>query len=183
MFNINLNKLLETNKLSLVLKLLFAYIAICGLALFPCFIFQEAIQVAIWGTWPAKKANDWGLVLTGCDLVKNINRGLKIINYSAGWIQPLAFFSYRSFSKATDYYITALEHKVLAHAPEEFVGRTIEFVFVPHKIIRDSKGIKLIHNRIQIIVDRMPDGERVVVRRVVELIDGRIVINAKLEER
>ena len=182
MFKIDLNKLLETNKLGLILRLLFAYIAICGLAMFPAFIFQEAIQVAIWGTWPAKKANNWGLVLTGCDLIKNINRGLKIINYSAGWVQPLAFFSYRSFSKATDYYIMGLEHQILAHAPEEFVGRTIEFEFVPLKIIQDKDGIKLMHNRIQIVVDKMPVDGRIVVKGRVEMVEGRIFINAKLKE-
>lgn len=176
MFNININKLLEASKFGLILKILFAYIALCGLILFPAFISEEAIQVAIWGTWPAQDAKNWALVLNGCDLIKNINRSLKIINYSAGWIQPLAFISYRAFSKATDYYITGLEHKVLAHAPEEFAGRKIEFVFVPRKIIQDKDGIKLVHGNIQILVDKYPEGGKVKIRGTVMMEKGQVVI-------
>lgn len=136
----------------------------------------------MFGTWPAMDAKNYNLVLKGVDLMRGTNRTLKIVNYGFGWIQPLAFLSYRAYSHSADYYITALEHKVLAHAPEEFVGREIEFMFVPKKIIHDKQGIKLIHNRIQIIVDRMPTTKKVVVRGKVELIDGRIVINSKLKE-
>ncbi|MFH1626084.1 MAG: hypothetical protein ABID54_13155, partial [Pseudomonadota bacterium] len=57
-------------KTTTILKLFFAYVALCGLVLFPAFISEEAIQVAIWGTWPAQDAKNWALVLSGCDLIK-----------------------------------------------------------------------------------------------------------------
>ena len=170
-------------KLSTILKLLFAYIALCGLVMFPCFILEEAFQTTMFGTWPAQDAKNWGLVLKGCDIMRGINKTLKIVNYSFGWIQPLAFLSYRAYSHSADYYVSGLEHKVLAFAPEEFVGREVEFEFVPLRIIQDEDGIKLVHNRIQIIVDKMPSMEKVVIRGVVELVDGRIFINAKMKEK
>ena len=108
--------------------------------------------------------------------MRNINRTLKIINYSFGWIQPLGFLSYRAYGQAADYYVTALEHKVLAHAPEEFVGREIEFVFVPHKIIQDKDGIKLIHGNVQILVEKYPENGRVKIRGAVSMEGGRVVI-------
>jgi hypothetical protein len=150
--------------------------------MFPCFILEEAFQTTMFASWPAQDSKNWNLVLVGCDLMRGINRTLKIVNYGFGWIQPLAFLSYRAYSHSADYYVTALEHKVLAHAPEEFAGREIEFVFVPSKIIQDEQGIKLVHNRIQIIVDKMPGEKKVVIRGKVELKGGRIIINAKLKK-
>lgn len=168
--------------LSTILKILFAYIALCGLVMFPCFILEEAFQTTMFGTWPAQDAKNWGLVLKGCDLMRGINLTLKIVNYSFGWIQPLAFLSYRAYSHSADYYVSGLEHKVLAFAPEEFVGREIEFEFVPSKIIQDEDGIKLVHNRIQIIVDEVPSGDRVKIKGVVEMVGGRVVIRGKVKE-
>jgi len=115
----------DMQKITLALKIFFAYITLCGLAMFPCFIAEEAIQVAVWGTWPAQDAKDWDLVMQGCNIVDNINTTLKIINYSIGWIQPLAFFSYKAYSNATDYYIESLKAKIFAHSPESLIGQTL----------------------------------------------------------
>ena len=112
-------------KITSALKIFFAYITLCGLVMFPCFIAEEAIQVAVWGTWPAQDAKDWQLVMQGCKIVDNINMTLKIINYSIGWIQPLAFFSYRAYANATDYYIESLRAKIFAHAPEVLDGHIV----------------------------------------------------------
>jgi len=163
----------------LILKVFFAYITLCGLIMFPCFLFEEAFQTAMFGSWPAKTAQNWELVLKGCDVMKGINKTLKIVNYSFGWIQPLAFLSYRAYSKAADYYVTALEHQVLANSPAAFVGREIEFEFIPSKIIHDEDGIKLVHNRVQILVDEMPTTEKVEIRGIVEIKNNKIIIKAK----
>ena len=112
-------------RITTALKIFFAYITLCGLVMFPCFIAEEAIQVAVWGTWPAQDAKDWELVMNGCKIVDNINLTLKIINYSIGWIQPLAFFSYRAYANATDYYVESLRAKIFAHAPEVLDGHII----------------------------------------------------------
>ena len=45
--------------------------------------------------------------------------------YAIGWIQPLAFLSYQSYARSADYYTRALDTKVLAHAPELYVGSNI----------------------------------------------------------
>lgn len=175
LFHRLLPKLPGTKKIELVLKILFAYIALCGLIMFPCFIFEESIQMATFGSWPAKTARDWSLVLEGCDIIKNLNRGLKIINYSVGWIQPLAFLSYRAFGKATDFYVEALEKEAFAHSPQSFVGKKIRFTFIPEKVIKEGGEIKLIHKRIQVIVAEMPSGKKVEIRGVVEM-RGKVVV-------
>ncbi|HEC66845.1 MAG TPA: hypothetical protein ENI23_16340 [bacterium] len=165
-----------TKKIKTFLTVFYAYLGICGLIVFSLFIEEEAIQTTMFGTWPAQDAKNWGLVLKGSDLMKRINKTLKITNYSFGWIQPLAFVSYRSYGQATDYYIEALEHKVLAHAPEAFVGREITFEFVPKQIIQDADGIKLINGRVQIIVDKIPNDGKIKVRGIVQIEDGRVVV-------
>jgi len=81
--------------------------------------------MATFGTWPAQDAKDWRLVVKGIDVIQRINMTVKIVNYTLGWIQPLSFFAYKSFSSATDYYIQALTAKVFAHAPEALNGHEI----------------------------------------------------------
>ena len=157
MLNININKLLETKKLGTILKLLFAYIAVCGLVLFPCFIAEEAIQVAIWGTWPAKTSQNWNLVLKGCDLINSINLSLKIINYSVGWIQPLAFLSYRSFAQGTDYYVESVKNEILRKSPKCFHNKKVELLFTPERILQEDGLIKLISYNLIVITDHVPE--------------------------
>lgn len=176
MFPFDRFKFPKMKKVELVLKVFYAYLGLCGLFIFALFIMEEAIQQATWGTWPAKDARNWPLVLKGCDIIKSINKGLKIINYSVGWIQPLAFFSYRSYSKATDYYVEALEQQAFAHSPQSFIGRRIKFTFIPEKVIKEDGVVKLIHRKIQVIVDEVPDGKKVEVDGVVEIRGGVVVI-------
>lgn len=166
---------LKFPKIELVLKIFYAYLGLCGLTIFPCFLFEESIQQATWGTWPSQDARNWPLVLEGCDIIKSINKGLKITNYSVGWIQPLAFFSYRSYSRATDYYVEALEQKVFAHSPQSFIGRRIRFTFIPEQVIKEDGEIKLIHKRIQVIVEKVPGRKKVEIEGVVEM-RGKVVV-------
>jgi len=116
------------------------YISIAGLVTFSNFVLEESSQVIMFGTWPAQDAKNWELVLHGCDLMKASNRTLKTINYAVGWIQPIAFFAYRSYGIGTDFYIDALESKVFAHAPELFVGREVKFTFTPRQIENQADG-------------------------------------------
>jgi hypothetical protein len=137
---------------------------------------EESIQMTTFGTWPAKDAKNWSLVLKGCDTISKINLSLKIINYSVGWVQPLAFFSYRSFAHGTDYYVKSLKTLAFAKEPEAFDGRKIEFTFTPQKIIREGGQVILVNRRIRVIVRKMPDGKSVRVSGVVRVENGLIII-------
>jgi len=59
----------------------------------------------MFGTWPAQDAKDWEVVRFGLERIKNVNSTLKTINYSLGWIQPLAFVSYKAYGEAAEVYI------------------------------------------------------------------------------
>ena len=166
---------MKIQKISNTLKIIFLYITFCGLVMFPCFIHEEAIQTTIFGTWPAKSSKDWNLVLTGCDTISKINLSLKIINYSVGWIQPLAFLSYKSFARGTDYYIKALKTEIFAKAPEAFDGRYVEFMFTPQKIIQENGQVILINRKIRVVVDEMPSGiKKMEVKGVIRVV-GEII--------
>lgn len=144
-------------KIATTLKLLFAYITICGLVMFPCFILEEAIQMTTFGTWPAADAQDWELMSEGVQTIKSINITMKIINYSVGWIQPLAFLSYRAFAKATDYYVQSLKAKIFAHSPETLIGHTITTT-LSLRHARISENIYHLKNRsISITLKNPPD--------------------------
>jgi len=102
-----------------------AYISLIGLVTFSLFMFEEAIQMATFGTWPASDAKDWQLVMSGCQTIEAANHTMKIVNCSIGWIQPLAFLSYRAYARSTDYYLDAMKAKIFAHAPEMLAGHKI----------------------------------------------------------
>jgi len=127
------------DRLKWIMKLVYAYLAVCGLVIFPCFILEESIQMATFGTWPAQDAKDWRLVVKGIDVIQRINTTVKIVNYSLGWIQPLSFFAYKAFSSATDYYVQALTAKVFAHAPEALDGHeiTVTITLARAKVLDD----------------------------------------------
>ncbi len=142
------------NRLRLILKIIFAYVTIAGLVTFSLFICEEAIQTAMFGTWPAKDTKQWNLVLAGADLMAKINFTAKVINYSIGWIQPLAFFSYRSYAKSTDYYVNVTRTQVFVFAPELMVGRHVQADFRPRQIKNLEDGRRLaINGNIGVYVD------------------------------
>ena len=153
-------------------------LSILGIITFSLFIFEEAIQMATFGTWPAQYANDWDLVMQGCDTIGSINRAMKVVNHTVGWIQPLAFFSYRAFGKSTDYYLKALKAKVFANSPECFSGRRVEFKFVPRRIFSDGNHIKLMNGRICVLAKTIPKARKVLVSGVVEKKGNFLIVRA-----
>jgi len=171
---------MEMSKLKKTLSFVALIISILGLITFSLFIFEESLQVTMFGTWPAQDAGDWDMVLEGLDLMESLNLGMKVVNYSVGWLQPLAFFSYRSYSKSTDYYIKAVKAKAFARAPEVFEGREIEFHFKPTRIVEDKDGMKLINRNIIIILPELkirPSGSRFKVRGTVKVLGSKIIIS------
>jgi hypothetical protein len=164
-------------KIKSALTFIALYITAVGLITFSNFILEEAIQMATFGTWPAKTAQNWELVLEGCDIISGINTTMSVINYSAGWIQPLAFLSYKAYAKSTDYYVKALKSQAFAHSPEIFVGRVVTFKFTPKTIEQTEEGLYLINRRIHVIVDKMPDSTPMVVQGRLELHSKKLVVN------
>ncbi|MFA4974924.1 MAG: hypothetical protein WC683_20160 [bacterium] len=154
-------------------------LSVLGIVTFSLFIFEEAIQMTTFGTWPAQQSGDWHLVLEGTDAIEAINWSMKIVNYSVGWLQPLAFFTYRSFGKATDYYVKSLRRKIFAHAPECFVGREMEFVFTPARIETGEGGpIRLVNGRLSVLTDAIPNTRKIRVAGVVKRDGDLLVIRA-----
>jgi len=158
-------------------------LSVLGIITFSLFIFEEAIQMTTFGTWPAQESGDWHLVLEGTDIIETINRSMKIVNYSVGWLQPLAFFSYRSFGKATDCYVKSLRAKIFAHAPECFVGRRAQFLFTPARIETGPGGtIRLLNGKLSVLTDAMPNTRKIRVTGVLRRDGNLLVIQADLIE-
>lgn len=129
-----------TRKGKAILSVFAIYISVTGLVTFSLFILEESIQTAMFGTWPAQDAKDWEVVRFGLDRIKNANSALKTINYSLGWIQPLAFVSYKCYGESADAYIAGLEAKLFANAPHLFSGKTVTFMFTPQTVTESSEG-------------------------------------------
>lgn len=143
-----------------ILSVLAIYISVTGLVTFSLFILEESLQTAMFGTWPAQDAKDWELVRFGCDRMRDANRMLKAINYSVGWIQPVAFLAYKDFSESADSYIQGLEARVFANAPEVFKGRTMTFAFTPQTVVDAPDGLFAhINHRVRFLSTvRLPAG-------------------------
>ena len=127
-----------SQKIKRILAIFAIYLSIAGLATFSLFIFEEAFQTVMFGTWPAQDAKRWDVVLDGTDLMEKITTTMKVVNYSVGWIQPLAFISYGAYANSATFYIKALRTKVLAHAPELMEGRKVEIRFVVKSMTKDG---------------------------------------------
>jgi len=160
-------------KIRMFFTLVLIYLSIAGLVTFSLFIHEEAIQTTMFGTWPAKDAKRWDVVLDGIDLIKKINFSMKVINYSVGWIQPLAFLSYRAYGKAADYYVNALSTETFANAPDLFIDRMVDVSFKPKKIIHLENGQYLaVNNNLGFFTNSRSGLQR---RRII----GRLVKDGK----
>lgn len=159
-----------------ILYLAAGYISLVGLVTFSLFILEESIQMTTFGTWPASDAQDWHLVLKGCNVIETTNTTMKIINYSIGWIQPLAFFSYRSYGKATDYYIQALKSKIFAHNPETLIGHEVTLTISLHGAsLRDSM-YKLKNSNVFIALPEKPKSAIIRMTSIVNKIPQGILL-------
>lgn len=144
-------------KLKRALHILALYLAIAGTITFSLFIIQEAFQTAMFSTWAAQDANNWAVCKAGADLMGRINFTLKIVNYSMGWIQPLAFIAYGAYAKAADQYVQSLTAKILAHAPELYLNQEIDLSFVPNNYSRNANGsVTARTGKIQVTLAALP---------------------------
>lgn len=160
-----------------ILSILAIYISLTGLVTFSLFILEESIQMATFGTWPAQEAKDWYLVREGCERIKDTNQALKFINNSLGWIQPLAFFAYRSYGKSTESYIAGLEAKIFANAPELFEGRKITASFTPQEVSDTPDGYVHVNRRVSFVSkERHPAGISNRIAGMVSVQGNKVVI-------
>jgi len=138
-------------------------LSIMGLITFALFILEEAMQTIMFGTWAAQDAGDWALVLAGCETNRKINRTLKIVNYSVGWIQPFAFIAYRSYGEAMDFYIEALERKILRREPGLFIGKELTLTVQPvnHKKLAGEYLIRTKSNLLVLSTEQLRRGQEV----------------------
>lgn len=132
------------------LAVVLAILSVIGLVTFSQFILEEAFQTVMFSTWAAQDAQRYDVVLKGADIMRSINRKLKIITYSLGWIQPLALMAYFAYIDAAEIYIEALEAKILAKAPELMVGRTVSLRFKPQKVESTASGWLLVNGRVAV---------------------------------
>ena len=164
------------SKAKLILTFLMTYITIAGLVTFSLFICEEAFQTVMFGTWPAQDAKQWHIVKNGTVLMGKINMTGKIINYGIGWIQPLAFFSYRAYFKSADYYLVSLKSKCFANAPELFIGEHVTFEFTPRRVTKVNDRYLAESGRIQVFCETKPSMQRMVIEGTLEQHGNKFLI-------
>jgi hypothetical protein len=154
------------------------YLALAGLITFSMFILEESLQTTTFGIWPAKNAKAWANVKRGLDLMDNINTTLKVINYSVGWFQPLAFISYRAYSEASDSFIEGSIAEVLANEPDLYVNCKVRVELVVKKIESLQDGTWLaIGGRVAAKVKSQPElGETLHVEGTLKKRNEKLVI-------
>lgn len=153
-----------------ILSLLFAYVTVVGIVTFTLFIHEEAIQMIMFGTWPAKNAKQWHIVKEGIDLMDSTNTSSRWINRIVGWVQPLAFLSYRAFNKSTDYYMESIRAETFANAPQLFIGETMEFSVQIRSVNRTEDGKYSVQSgKLFIIFEQEPKlGETIVTAKIMK---------------
>ena len=166
------------SKIRWFLSIFMVYISIAGLVTFANFILEESFQTIMFGTWPASDAKRWDIVKEGINLMhKNIITG-KVLNYSIGWVQPLAFISYHSYFKSAQFYMKSLNAKCLANAPELYVGETVVLnSFMAKSVKSNGSGYVTNIGKINVVFNTMPElNKSMEIKGKLELVDGRLVI-------
>lgn len=161
-----------------ILRIFVLYAGLVGFVTFPLFILEESAQMATFGTWAAKSTGNPELLLQGAEIIDTCNRMTKFINMYLGWIQPLSFYSYEHWHKASQFYSDTLKAQVLAQNPNLFIGRNVEIDFVPKSIEIMPDGKRLLTNgSIGFIpLDEKVGLERVRARGMMLHLNGRYVI-------
>ena len=123
------------------LMIAMAVLTIMGVVTFSLFILEEAMQTIMFGTWAAQDAKNWPLVLKGADMNRRINDTMKAMAKWFGWIQPFAWIAYSSYGESMDYYIEALEAKIMKNDPTLFDGRSMNITnFRPKSARKNPDG-------------------------------------------
>jgi len=141
-------------RLKVWLTIFAMYLSIAGLVTFSLFMLEESFQTVMFGTWPAQDAQRWDIVLEGTDLMEKMMHTMNVVNYSCGWIQPLAFVSYRAYAESEKFYIKSLRAKVLVHEPKLMVDREIELMFHVKQIKKYGDKFLLSNGRLVIVSDK-----------------------------
>ena len=120
---------------NIILKAFLVYLSVAGLVTFSLFILEESFQTAMFGTWPAQDAGAWDVVVEGSDFMEGVVTTMRVVNYTAGWIQPLAFIAYGTYADSADFYIKGLRAKALANSPQSFINREVTITFTPRSLV------------------------------------------------
>lgn len=165
-------------KIKIYFQFVAIYLTIAGLSSFAMFIIEESFQTVMFGTWQAVACQDWALVKKGAVTMKGINRSLKAVNYSTGWVNPLSFLSYYDYGIASEYYIEALNANIFANDPGVFDGEVVTFRFKPDEMENKADGQVVLRNRnIEVLTSTMPpDGLPLRVTGRVSRIGSKILI-------
>jgi len=133
--------------------------------------------MATFGTWAAKSTGNPELLIQGAEIIDSCNRMTKIINSFLGWIQPLSFYSYEHWHKASQFYSDTLKAQVLAQNPELFVGKKVEFDFMPRSIEIMADGRSILVNGPIGFIPKIPVGlERTRAKGVMVHEYGRYIV-------
>jgi hypothetical protein len=135
------------NRITGWLKYVATYLAIAGLVTFSLFILEESFQTVMFGTWPAQDVQQWEIIYEGTEIMQSTVWTLKAVNYTVGYVQPIAFLAYRKFGHSADYYTKALRAKVFAHRPDLFINQEVSFDFTPREITKRPDGSYMLRNR------------------------------------
>jgi len=149
---------LMRTKFKSYLAVIAVYLSIAGLVTFSLFILEEAFQTAMFGTWPAQDAQRWDIVLDGTDIMDDCTWWMTTVNYSVGWIQPLAFISYRAYAKSANFYTRSLRSKVMVNQPELLLGRTIKMRFIVKEARKHESNYVMSNGRIKYTSDKKLSG-------------------------
>ena len=147
---------------------------------FFCFIIEEAFQTIMFSTWQSIDIGQWEAVAQACDLMEQDCKIMKWTLYTIGWINPLAFISYRQYAKAGDHYVKALRSKIAFHAPEMLAGKRICLTVQVRRIEPlENSGYRIRTNNLNILVDSIPNQQRIQVDGVVQVRDGQAVVDLR----
>lgn len=96
------------------LAVLLIIITVHGLVGFMMFIFEEAMQTAMFAAFAYQNAKDWHGLKRHIKVMKDIHSSAEVSIYSVGWLAPLMFPAYLKYLDSNEAYIKSVEARVAA---------------------------------------------------------------------
>jgi len=96
-------------------KVLLVYFFLFSAVGFTMFVFEEAMQTAMFASFGYAAAKDWSGLERHLQIMRVVHRASELYIRYVGWLNPLMWPAYLTYLEANESYLHAVEARLRAH--------------------------------------------------------------------
>ncbi len=97
-----------------LVKALYIYFALFSAVGFTMFIFEEAMQTAMFAAFAYQNAKDWVGLERHLEIMRFVHKASAVFIKGFGWLNPLMWPAYLTYLRANEGYLRAIEARVVS---------------------------------------------------------------------